>query len=218
MASILGRRRFLQKSIGVVGALAATGASAAEICKKTVAQTEGPFYPGENKIFPINDLTRVEGASQEAVGQVIYVKGVVRDLECRPVEGANVEIWQACASGKYNHPSDPNPAPLDPNFRYWGEAFTNKNGEYIFKTIMPGAYPAAQDWDRPPHIHFRVAKRGYMELITQMYFAGHPLNDVDKILDRIPRDRAQDVIVQFDANPLEPSTLIGVFDISIEKI
>jgi hypothetical protein len=31
-----------------------------------------------------------------------------------PVRNAKVEIWQANAHGRYTHPSDPNPAPLDP--------------------------------------------------------------------------------------------------------
>lgn len=218
MIQALKRRQFLQKSIGAAGALVAARAGAAEVCAKTVAQTEGPFYPGETNILPINDLTRVEGAKTAALGQIIYVKGVVRDLNCDPVPGVNVEIWQACASGRYNHDQDPNPAPLDPHFRYWGEAFTDAHGEYIFKTILPGAYPADTDWDRPPHIHFRVAKRGYVELITQMYFKGHPLNDLDKILERIPHRMREDVIVDFRLNADEVNTLVGQFNISIEKI
>ncbi len=69
------------------------------------------------------------------------MRGIVQDLSCRPVAGVNVEIWQACASGRYNNERDPNPAPLDPNFRYWGETFTDAAGAYEFKTILPGAYP-----------------------------------------------------------------------------
>ena len=40
----------------------------------------------------------------------------------------------------------------------------------------------SDDWQRPPHIHFKVSKRGYAELITQMYFAGQPLNQQDRLL------------------------------------
>ncbi len=214
----LKRRRFLQNTIGIAGALMGSKALANQVCTKTVAQMEGPFYPGESNILPINDLTRVEGAKQSALGQVIYLNGIVRDLNCQPIEGVNVEIWQACASGRYNHDRDPNPAALDPNFRYWGEAFTDAKGEYHFKSVVPGAYPADTDWDRPPHIHFRLAKRGYVELITQMYFKSHPLNDADKILERIPQRLRNDVIVDFQNNTSEPGTLVGQFNISIEKI
>lgn len=218
MNHILKRRQFLQTTLGVAGLAVAGKASAAAMCAKTVAQTEGPFYPGEKNIFPVNDLTRVEGAKALALGQIIYLKGQVVDTNCVPVSGVNVEIWQACASGRYNHDQDPNPAPLDPNFRYWGEAFTDANGEYMFKTILPGAYPADTDWDRPPHIHFRVAKLGYHELTTQMYFKGQELNEKDKILERVPKRMRDDVIVDFLPNPDEAGTLAGFFRISIEKI
>ena len=36
-----------------------------------------------------------------------------------PVEDATVEIWQANAEGRYNHPHDPNPAPRDQDFQGW---------------------------------------------------------------------------------------------------
>ncbi len=215
----LPRRNFLRIGVaGAVSGLVLQHAKAAELCAQTVAQPEGPFYPGDANILPINDLTRVAGSTTPALGEVIYVRGVVRDADCRPVEGVNVEIWQACASGKYNHAGDPNPAPLDPNFRYWGEAFTNALGEYEFKTIKPGAYPASSEWDRPPHIHFRLAKRGYVELITQMYFAGEPLNSEDLILQRVPERFRDTVVVDFSPSLTQPGAQVGIFDISIEKI
>ena len=49
---------------------------------------------------------------------------------------------------------------------------------------MPGSYPAGLDWERPPHIHFKVMKRGFVELVTQMYFPGQPLNETDRLLQR----------------------------------
>ena len=129
-----------------------------------------------------------------------------------------MEIWQACASGKYNNPGDPNTAPLDPNFKYWGETVTSSTGEYAFKTILPGAYPADTDWDRPPHIHFRVLKRGYHELVTQMYFKGEPLNDADKILENVPKQMRGDVIVDFQPGLNDPATKTGTFNITILKV
>ena len=212
------RRGFLKLLTGVAGGLIAAPALAAELCEPTAPQTKGPFYPGEENIVPDNDLTRIRGRRSSALGEVIVVRGRVTDLSCRPVAGVNVEIWQACASGRYNHAEDPNQAPLDPNFKYWGETFTDANGEYSFRTIKPGAYPADEDWDRPPHIHFRVAKRGYVELITQMYFKGEPLNQDDLILQRVPARLRDHVLVDFVPQPLEPLVRVGTFDISIEKL
>src|SRR2546425_5578619 len=66
-----------------------------------------------------------------------------------------VEIWQANAKGRYVHVADPNPAPKDSNFLGFGEALTDENGVYSFKTIKPGAYPVPGGWIRPPHLHSR---------------------------------------------------------------
>lgn len=218
MQNSVKRRGFLKMMAGVGATALSTTAVGSPLCLQTPVQPEGPFYPGDTEFVADNDLTRIVGGSGVALGQVIHINGVVRDLHCRPVPNANVEIWQACASGRYNHNFDPNPAPLDPNFRYWGETFTNELGEYSFKTILPGAYPAADDWDRPPHIHFRIAKLGYKELITQMYFKGEPLNDMDKILTRVPRRMWNDIVVDFTTNPADPTTKVGEFNISIESV
>ncbi len=219
MENNLKRRRFLQLGAAGIGvaALGAKAVAAVAACEETAAQTPGPFYPGENRFAPGNDLTGVPNGKRP-LGQIIYVQGVVQDQHCRPVAGVNVEIWQACASGRYNNDTDPNTATLDPNFNYWGETTTDATGAYAFKTIIPGAYPADTDWERPPHIHFKVSKRGYHELITQMYFKGQPLNDKDKILLDVPEHMRSNVIVDFVTNPPDPGTLTGQFDITILKV
>jgi len=225
MKSNIDRRHFLRLGGGTAGALllSSTGAvsrAMAQACGLTPAQVEGPFYPGEAEMTAENDLTRVAGSSARALGQVAYIRGKVLDAACRPIAGANVEIWQACASGRYNSAGDPNPAPLDPNFRYWGETFTDAQGEYSFKTIVPGAYPADVDWWRPPHIHFKVSRLGYRELITQMYFAGEALNGNDLILGRISAGERNLVIVDFAPAPegYEPGSLLGSFDITLRSV
>jgi protocatechuate 3,4-dioxygenase, beta subunit len=218
------RRRFLGWSLGLTAGALAGGSSwsraFAASCGLTPPQAEGPFYPGATKFLPENDLTLVAGAPRSALGEVVFLKGTVMDSQCKPLADANVEIWQACASGRYNHSRDPNPAPIDPYFKYWGEAFTNERGEYDFKTIIPGAYPAASGWTRPPHIHFRVAKLGYQELITQMYFAGEKLNAEDRILRSLsPADRAK-VTVEFKGqNEFSGETIrVGRFDITMMPV
>lgn len=214
------RRRFLQTFAGGLSlAVLSRKAAASPMCVETPAQTPGPFYPGETQFVADNDLTRLPGSPHRALGEVIHIEGTVRDLvSCQPLAGVNVEIWQACSSGRYNNEADPNPAPLDPNFRYWGETFTDVDGRYSFKTIKPGAYPADTDWERPPHIHVRLAKRGFHELITQLYFKGDPLNEVDKILLNVPAHLRSEVIVDFSPHPLEPSSRIGTFNITLEKV
>jgi protocatechuate 3,4-dioxygenase beta subunit len=194
-------RRNLLKNLGAVGGgLAASGiavpalAQAIACSKETPRQTQGPFYPVKDQIDKDADLTRVAGSNRSAQGRVIFVGGVVQDENCQPVSDVYVEIWQACASGKYNHPGDPNKAPLDPDFQYWGIARTDSRGIYRFKTIYPGAYPADKNWMRPPHIHFKVHKWGYHELITQLYFEGEAYNEQDLILQNIAKPEQELVV------------------------
>lgn len=216
------RRGFLKNSAFALTALTGVGllaskAGAADMCEPTARQPKGPFYPVVNQLDKDTDLTTVSGRANQAQGKIVWVEGTVRDQSCAAIGGVLVEIWQACASGRYNHPNDPNTAPLDPDFQYWGRAITDANGFYRFKTIVPGAYPADTDWIRPPHIHFRVLKRGYHELITQMYFSGEGLNKDDKILQSLPKVEQEKVIVQFQTPTLggEP---VGTFDIQIKSV
>ena len=220
MSSTQSRRSFLGQVPLTLTAIAGLSAiarrdEAGVMCDVTPRQTKGPFYPVVNQLDKDVDLTNVAGRSGKAAGEVVWIQGVVRDTGCKPVADALVEIWQACASGRYNHPNDPNvEAALDPNFQYWGRAITDANGFYKFKTILPGSYPADVGWMRPPHVHFRVLKRGYHELITQMYFAGQALNQQDKILMSLSSDEQKSVVVQF-AKSLAGEAQ-GTFDIQIK--
>ncbi len=223
-----GRRGFLLGlGSAALGLAAATSVlkpvqAAAEGCGEliTPVQPQGPFYPIHDQLDKDNDLTRVTGISGQARGQLIYVRGQVSDQLCQPVAGALVEIWQACESGRYNHPGDPNTAPLDDHFQYWGQAVTNAKGEYVFKTIIPGAYPAGDGWVRPPHIHFKVSRVGARDLITQMYFAGQDLNDRDLILQDLPADEQAKVVVPLrePTSEFEPNSKIANFDIVLRRL
>ena len=144
------------------------------------------------------------------------------DQECRPVAGALVEISQANTWGRYDHEKDAgNPRPLDPNFQSWAEMVTDAEGRFRFKTIKPGAYPADdQGWVRPPHIHFRVSRRGYHELVTQMYFAGEPLNEQDLIRKELTPGDQERVTVAFQPAPpdLEAGVRLGQFEITLRQV
>lgn len=214
----MDRRKLLKGALAGAGVLAGKAAIANEFgkfCGLTPAQTEGPFYPIQDQIDKDSDLIYVKGNSTRAKGEVVIVGGQIVDQDCKPVEGALVEIWQAAASGKYNHPSDPNPARLDPNFQYWGRSTTLKDGKFLFRTVIPGAYPATQTWERPPHIHFKVHLRGFEELTTQMYFKGHPLNRTDRILQSLTQAEKDNVVVDFKT---ENGVKKGFFTISIKSI
>jgi protocatechuate 3,4-dioxygenase beta subunit len=188
----------------------------------TAAQTSGPYYPTRNAADEDPDLTRVKGRQGRAAGEIVVVRGTVVDEACKPVAGALVEIWQANTYGRYDHERDAgNPRPLDPNFQSWAEMLTDRDGGYRFITIKPGSYPADDSgWVRPPHIHFRVSRRGYHELVTQMYFAGERLNESDRIFQALdPADRERVTVTLEPAGAgAEAGARLGRFDISLRQV
>lgn len=183
-------RRDVLGATAVAGTGFALGAATASPAALNITppHTEGPFYPIIDQADKDFDLTRIGDADVGADGEIITVEGQVLDDAGKPITDAVVDIWQANAAGRYAHESDPNPAALDPQFQGWGILKTDGEGRYRFKTIRPGAYPAEANWTRPPHIHFKVSRRGYREITTQMYFENEPLNDVDQLLNELPQD------------------------------
>lgn len=180
---LMKRRKFL-----VFGTTSGLAAASNALGKTPVTATpkeiEGPFYPvvfQKDKDF---DLTQVEGREGKAKGREIIISGQVFDTKGEPVEDATVDLWQANEAGRYRHPHDSNKAPLDENFQGWAIVPSGKDGGFRFKTVYPGTYPAAEGWMRPPHIHFKVTKKGFVELITQMYFPDSELNESDRLLKR----------------------------------
>ncbi len=173
-----------------------TGTNAFAKSAPTPPETEGPFYPVVAQKDKDFDLTQIEGQAEKAAGEVIEIRGRVLDMQGNPIEDATVDLWQANAAGKYAHPRDQNPAPIDPNFQGWAIVPSGKEGEFRFKTIQPGVYPASPNWDRPPHIHFKITKFGYQPLTTQMYFPDHVLNGKDLLFNRKTPDQQAMMVAQ----------------------
>ena len=179
----------------MVGAAAVASVSAAKAQKLAVtsAQDLGPFYPILRPADHDADLTRLRGRAGTATGQPINVIGSVVDLQGKPVRNAQVELWQCNAAGRYDHPGDrANPAALDPNFQGFARLATDRDGYFKFRSVKP------RDYDTPigrrtPHIHFSIDGRAE-RLVTQMYFPGEPLNDVDFLLKNA--DPKQSVIAE----------------------
>lgn len=215
--SLVSRRQLLRilSAAGVLG-LSRAGIAWAELLQRTPGQILGPFYPVAKPASAGADLTLLPGRTGRADGQVIHVMGRVLNARGEAVPGARLEIWQANARGRYRHPSDSNPAALDPNFDGYTTLVSDAQGRYAFKTIKPGSYPAGPGLIRPPHIHFDVTAKSD-RLVTQMYFAGEPLNAKDPFLNSAPaRDRLI-VALKDGAPPLEEGALVAMWDIVLEN-
>jgi protocatechuate 3,4-dioxygenase beta subunit len=180
-------RRLLLAHLGA-GALAAGAHAQGSALSPTPAQTEGPFYPSNPMAERDADLTRIAGRTQRAFGQVIEVRVRVLDRAGRPVRGAGIDLWQANAAGKYDHPNDTNDAPKDQNFQGFARLTSGNDGGARIVTVKPGSYPSGRRM-RTPHLHWRISGNG-AELTTQMYFPGEALNENDRVLSRLADPRS----------------------------
>lgn len=212
--SKISRRSMITAGAGVAASIV-TASVLGNQAQITPPNPEGPFYPKQPQLDKDTDLTLIQGNTERAQGQTIRVTGKVLDENGQPVEGALVDIWQANANGRYHHEDDPATAPLDPNFQGWGMVKTDAEGNYSFTTIKPGAYLAEEGWTRPPHIHYKVSRRGYRELTTQMYFSGESLNETDRLFLDVDAKSRDLLVVDFNEKDGIPQ---GDFPIVLAKV
>lgn len=211
------RREVLGAAVAMGGLAAATPLQRALAATLTPMQTMGPFYPITRPLDTDADLTVMKGQSGRAQGRIVHLMGRVLDETGAPVRGAKIELWQCNAHGRYAHPADVNPAPLDPNFQGFGIQTTDADGQYRFKTIKPAAYPIGSmnpDAIRTPHIHFDIAGAN-TRLVTQMYFPGEPENESDVIFGRLSAEGriATTASILPPAADMEPDSLVARWDI-----
>ncbi len=158
----------------------------------TPPQTAGPFFHGGLLREGLNVLV-----APETRGEQIRVEGHVYDGDRSPVADAAVEIWQANARGRYRHPADQRPLPLDPAFQGFGRAGTDDAGYYWFETIKPGPVPFAPQAEQAPHLNVVVFARGLLNhLSTRMYFPNEATNDADPVLRLVPEDRRATLVAR----------------------
>lgn len=185
--------------------------------KQSLSTLTGPVYGHESVGKLDADLTRNARKNGEPLGERIVVTGRVLDEDGRPQPNTLLEIWQANSAGRYIHKTDQHDAPLDPNFLGAGRCVTDANGSYRVYTVKPGAYPWGNHrnaW-RPNHIHFSLFGPSFLtRLVTQMYFPGDPLLDLDPIYQGAPVGARERMISRFSIDVTEPEFALGyIFDI-----
>lgn len=162
------RRAFAGAGLASAGLFLTSGARAFAARVPTAESPMGPFYPMAHPTDSDVDLTWVKGRSARAAGQVIEISGRVYDVKGNPLPGATLEVWQANAAGRYDHPSDPATAALDPNFQGYATLQTDAKGDWRIITIKPAGYDSPIG-HRPPHIHFDL-RSAKTRNVAQMYF------------------------------------------------
>jgi protocatechuate 3,4-dioxygenase beta subunit len=115
---------------------------------------EGPFYKNEK-------LNRAD-ITESKTGTPIEYIFMVEDKNCKPIEGAIVDIWQCDAAGHYSDFEREKTLS-----QTWLRGFqkTDHTGVCKFKSIFPGWYDG-----RITHIHAKVHIDGNTLLTTNIFF------------------------------------------------
>ena len=171
--------------------------------KETASQTAGPYVhigliPGMAgfDIFETNFTNVLAGPNTR--GERITIEGRVLDGTGAPLRDVLLEIWQANAAGRYNHPTDRSAGELDPDFRGWGRAGSDfESGLITFETIKPGATLDKAGRRCAPHINVWIVARGInIGLNTRLYFSDEETaNAADPVLNLIDQPSRRSTLI-----------------------
>ncbi|HEY3020086.1 MAG TPA: intradiol ring-cleavage dioxygenase, partial [Solirubrobacteraceae bacterium] len=127
-------------------------AIAATSCVLAPEVTEGPYWIA-------NHLTRRDITEGRAGIPLSLHLTVVDATSCKPITGADVEIWHADAKGVYSG--------VQGNSGHFlrGHQRADANGRVVFHTIYPGWYRG-----RTPHIHLKVHVGGSVVHTGEVFF------------------------------------------------
>ena len=197
---ITDRRRFIA-TLALSGAAFTVRGAFPEQLARTVAQTEGPFYPDRLPLDTDNDLIVLNNGLTPAVGEITHLTGHVFTSSGLPIRNAFVEIWQTDADGSYVHAAGRQATkPYDGNFQGYGRFLSDAKGQYYFRTIKPVEY-TLMGMHRCPHIHVAVSQNGRRIFTSQFLVKGHPANVGDTVVRNLDPKALQTILVDFKELP-----------------
>ena len=140
---------------------------------ETASALLGPFWR-------MNSPRTENGSSivrSETPGPALFVSCRVCDPRGKPLEGVEVDVWQASPVGLYENQDE---RQCDMNLR--GKFTTDSEGRFWFRSVKPAGYPVPTHGPvgdllraqgrhpyRPAHLHFLAFKSAYKTLITQVF-------------------------------------------------
>lgn len=170
------------------------------------SQTAGPYVHigltpnklGNSGIYPA-DLGE-SPIRPGAKGEAITITGTVQDGAGMILRDALIESWQADANGIY--PGNDPRGPADPNVTGWARIIADfDSGEWVLKTVKPGAVPFPDGRMMAPHIALWVVARGInLGLQTRIYFEDED-NSACPVLQRIEHRPRVDTLIAKRTGP-----------------
>jgi len=152
---------FVLVALLISGSLASR--SKRQNCTATAVDIEGPYYQPGAPDRTDEALVCYTSPAKDR----IFLSGYVYNEDCsKPLANTKLDIWQANPDGEYSEGQD------NDSYDYECRAviYTDSNGYYQFKTLMPGRYDSGGY--RPAHIHWKITPTSdvFTTLTTQLYF------------------------------------------------
>lgn len=139
---------------------------------------EGPLYVAGAP--ESNGYARLDDGTETDRGELLFMQGIVFDAHDEPLPHAKVEVWHANLMGNYSFFDKSQPL-----FNLRRTIFTDENGRYSFRSIMPSGYGCPPEGttqslltklgrhgQRPAHVHFFISAPGHRRLTTQINIDG----------------------------------------------
>ena len=123
-------------ALGVAAPSAGAPVPAAAACAPTLDDGAGPFGRGEPP-------------QRAKIGTGHVLTGTVLSVDCLPVPGARIHLWQSNRRGEYTRAGS-------------ATVVSNRLGRFRFEGPRPISYEG-----RPAHIHLRIAARDHEVLHTR---------------------------------------------------
>lgn len=160
------------------------------------SQTVGPFF--HFGLTANAKLGHMAGA--QAKGEQIHLRITLLDGDGSPMPDGMIELWQADAAGRYDHPADTQEIQPDPALCGFGRLATDAQGRCTFDTVRPGRVADARGGCQAPHISVSVFARGLLgRLSTRVYFEGDPALAEDSVLALVPAQRRPTLMARWNA-------------------
>ena len=151
--------------------------------RPTQANNLGPFYrAGAPHLEDGASLLR-----SPTPGDALTFKGWVKEMDGKPIPGAEVDVWHSSPVGLYEN-QDKTQAEM--NLR--GVFTTLADGSFSFRSVKPAGYPVPTDGPtgallraqqrhnmRPAHLHFLIHKPGFKTIASQVYDPQDPHLETD---------------------------------------
>lgn len=163
----------------------------------TTSQTVGPFLH-----IGLLPRARADVAFDDRTDQPdrIVLEGRAIDGDGMPLPDGMIELWQADADGRYDHPHDLRSGAMEDgrSASGFGRLPTAGDGGFRFTTIKPGRVPAPDGSLQAPHIVVACFARGLLKhLSTRVYFDDEAeANAQDFVLVRVPEARRHTLIAR----------------------